>query len=99
MSNPNPFLINGRPPGPLARFLAGVIALALLAISIFLGFIFFVSALVAAAIIAIVLWFKRKQAGPPGASPFQRERQPGSTLEGDFEVLKPDPPRRDGPAP
>lgn len=105
MQTPNPFLINGRPPGPVARFLAGVVALSVLAVSVLLGFVFFVSALIAAAIIAVVVWFKTRQAGSavrgsqsPG-SPFAREPGSGTTLEGDFEVLDPDDSRRDRPGP
>jgi len=110
MQTPNPFLINGRPPGPVARFLAGIVALGVLAVSILLGFVFFVSALIAAAIIAIVVWFKTRQPGsaargsqsrgaPSPGSPFRREPKSGTTLEGDFEVLDPEDSRRDGPGP
>lgn len=85
----NPFLIDGRPAGPVARFLTAAVAVVVLAVSILFGFIFFLSALVAAAIIGIVLWINSRRATsmrPPPSS--------GNTLEGDFEVLDEERPKR-----
>ena len=80
----NPFLIDGRPAGPVARFLTAAVAVVILAVSILFGFIFFLSALAAAAIIGIVLWIVSRRRPPMRTPPSS-----GNTLEGDFEVLDP----------
>jgi len=80
----NPFLIDGSPAGPIARFLTAAVAVVILAVSILFGFIFFLSALAAAAIIGIVLWVVSRRTPPTRTPPSS-----GNTLEGDFEVLDP----------
>ncbi|MGB5621865.1 MAG: hypothetical protein WBN65_05170 [Gammaproteobacteria bacterium] len=80
----NPFLIDGRPAGPVARFLTAVVAVVVLAVSILFGFIFFLSALAAAAIVGIVLWIVSRRRPTVRMPPSS-----GNTLEGDFEVLDP----------
>ncbi|MGD8977246.1 MAG: hypothetical protein PVG91_06540 [Gammaproteobacteria bacterium] len=96
MQTRHPFLIDGRPPGPLARFFAALVALAILAVSIVFGLVFFLSALAAAAIIGIVLWIQSRRIAP---SRHRHGQRPGSgtTLEGDFEVLDPKRPERGPP--
>jgi predicted membrane metal-binding protein len=94
MQTRHPFLTDGRPPGPVARFFATLLALAILAVSIVFGLVFFLSALAAAAIIGIFFWIQSRRS----ASGRPRPRAgSGTTLEGDFEVIEPKS-REQGPA-
>lgn len=96
MQTRHPFLIDGRPPGPVARFFAALTALAILAVSVVFGLVFFLSALAAAAIVGIVFWIQSRRSATSRHHPRQRPG-PGTTLEGDYEVLDPKRPDR-GPS-
>ena len=88
MQSRHPFLIDGRPPGPVARFFAALAAMAILAVSIVFGLVFFLSALAAAAIVGIFLWIQSRRMASSRAGQRQHPGS-GTTLEGDFEVLDP----------
>jgi hypothetical protein len=71
-----------RAPGPIARVLAAVVAAIVLVAGIFLGLVFFVSALIALAVVGtIVSWRVRKN------RPRDEPRRGGRTIEGEWREV------------
>jgi fatty acid desaturase len=88
------FLIYKSNPGPLTRIALALAAMVMAAVSVVLGFFFFIAFIIVALIVGIVLWFRlrpvREQMrqfneraaadnGPAG---------PGGVIEGDFTVVR-----------
>ncbi len=71
-----------RAPGPIARVLAAVVAAIVLVVGIFLGLVFFVSALIALAVVGtIVSWRVRKN------RPRNEPHPGGRTFEGEWREV------------
>lgn len=68
-----PHYLNGPPPGPIARLLAGIVGLLALAGAVFFGLFLFAAAigvgLVAWAVIWLRLWWIRRRLGAAGRTP------------------------------
>jgi hypothetical protein len=74
----------GKPPGPLAKLLAGIVGLILLGASFFLGVVFLFATLLFVVIVAIVARFR----GPArGAAPQSGSVHDKSILEGEYVVM------------
>ena len=80
-----------RAPGPIARFVAAIVAAAVLVLAFFLGIVFLISALIALTIIGAVLSYRarkyRSRGGPqpPGSAPGRQ----GEVLEGEWREVRP----------
>ena len=91
------FLIYEGKPGLLTRIAWALGAMVLAAISVVLGFFFFIAFIIVALIVGIVLWFRlrpvREQmrqfndlSGRPAAERGSADR--GGVIEGDFTVIR-----------
>jgi len=71
-----------RAPGPIARVLAAVVAAVVLVVGVFLGVVFFISALIALAVIgAVVSWRVRNH------RPRYQAHSGGRTIEGEWREV------------
>lgn len=92
-------IYDGKAAGPVTRLLMAVVGIALAAVSLVLGFVFFLAVLGVGLIFALVMWFRlrsfRKQVNEAAA----RQGGEGRTvIDGDFTVIqRQEPPRNDGP--
>ncbi len=82
-------IFDGKPPGPLARLLTALVAMALAAIGLVFGVFFFLAFLVIACVVAAVLWFRLK---PLRQHMREVASQPAgeageSIIEGEFTVV------------
>jgi hypothetical protein len=86
-----------RAPGPVARFLAAIVAAAVLVLAFFLGVVFLISAVIALTIIGAVLSYRarkyRSRGGPP--PPGGGAARQGEVLEGEWQEVSPS--ERQGP--
>ena len=86
-----------RAPGPIARFVAAIVAAGVLVLAFFLGLVFLVSAVIALTIVGAVLSYRarkyRSRGGPqpPGAGATRQ----GEVLEGEWQEVRPS--ERQGP--
>jgi len=76
----------GKPPGPLAKLLAGIVGLILLGASFFLGVVFLFAALLFVVIVAIVARFRglARGAAPQSGGTNTNDK---SILEGEYVVM------------
>lgn len=93
------YLIYDGKAGPVSRFLMAVAGIALAAVSLVLGFVFFLAFLGVGLVIALVMWFRlrsfRRQVAETDAARSHGER---TVIDGDFTVVRPpEPPSRNRP--
>jgi hypothetical protein len=82
---------SSRAPGPIARFVAAIVAAAVLVLAFFLGVVFLISAVIALTIIGGVLSYRarkyRSRGGPRPAA--DGSRRQGEVLEGEWREVRP----------
>jgi fatty acid desaturase len=88
------FLIYDGKPGPLTRIALALAAMVMAAVSVVLGFFFFIAFIIVALIVGIVLWFRLRPVREQmrefneRAAANQRSADRGGVIEGDFTVVE-----------
>lgn len=80
-----------RAPGPIARFVAAIVAAGVLVLAFFLGIVFLISAVIALTIFGAVLSYRarkyRSRSGPQ--PPGDGGARQGEVLEGEWQEVRP----------
>jgi fatty acid desaturase len=94
MQHQQRFLIYKSNPGPLTRIALALAAMVMAAVSVVLGFFFFIAFLIVALIVGTVLWFRLRPVREQMRQFNERtaadkgSADPGGVIEGDFTVIR-----------
>jgi hypothetical protein len=77
-----------RPPGPIARIFAAIVAAAVLVVAFFLGVVFLISAVIALAIIGAVIAWRTRHLRREIRREVRREAAGGRVLEGEWHEVR-----------